>query len=139
MENQIAVKNTAPKLESLPPTDIVFQDNLKRGHLQAAIWISSLKESPPDIDFFLYGWEMDTSSSCLLPTFGPPNLILVPDTLLKIMRCGCKSGEPCQGKRCSCCKAVIPCTTFCECEGNLSCHNPCKQIATDENEVEASQ
>ena len=87
----------------------------------------------------LYGWHFDTSSSCLQPAFGPPDLILVPDNLLKIMRCGCKSGEPCKGSRCSCYKAKLPCTTFCDCEGGITCHNPFKQASNNDNDGEAPQ
>ena len=82
-----------------PPTDVTFWENLIQGNLQAAVWFPSLMESPPDVDFSLYGWHFDTSSSCLQPAFGHPDLILVPDNLLKIMRCGCKSGELCKGSR----------------------------------------
>ena len=35
-------KSGAPKLESLPPTDEAFFQNLKRAHLQIAVWKSSI-------------------------------------------------------------------------------------------------
>ena len=127
--------STAPTLESLPPTDKSYHENLKRSHLQAAIWRYSLNAHPPDVDIYRYGWENNSSSSCLVAKYGPIDQVLVPDALLKILRCGCKTihekpdtirkpSEPCKTARCSCRKLKISCTTFCECEGDLTCHNP---------------
>ena len=137
-KKRVAAKNTAPLLESLPPTDAALRENFKRGHLQAAIWLSSLLADPPEVDISLYGWDFDQNSSCLQPAFGPPGLVLVPDELLKIMKCGCKSDEPCKGSRCSCCRVNLPCTTFCECEGGVVCHNPHKKARSQENDSENS-
>ena len=76
-KKRVAAKNTAPLLESLPPTDAALRENFKRGHLQAAIWLSSLLADPPEVDISLYGWDFDQNSSCLQPAFGPPGLVLV--------------------------------------------------------------
>ena len=49
-KNRVAKNNsTAPKLESLPPTDAAYQENLKGAHLQAAIWRNALKGSPSQV------------------------------------------------------------------------------------------
>ena len=135
-KNRVAVKNTAPNLQSLPPTDLTFWENLKRGHLQSAVWRSSLNESPPEVNFAHFGWEFESNSSCLQPSFGSPDLVLVPDNLLQIMRCGCKSDEPCKGKQCSCGKVKLPCSTFCDCEGGIRCNNPRKQAVNSDNDGE---
>ena len=43
-------KSGASKLESLPPTDNSFIQNLKRTHLQIAAWRYSLNADPPAVD-----------------------------------------------------------------------------------------
>ena len=50
-------KSGAPKLESLPPTDDSFFQNLKGSHLQIAVWRYLLNADPPTVDIYLYGWE----------------------------------------------------------------------------------
>ena len=127
-KKRVAANNTAPRLESLPPTDATLSENIKRGHLQVAIWLSALLADPPQVDIGLYGWDFVPDSSSLQPLFGPPGLVLVPDEVLKIMKCGCQAGEPCKGGHCSCSKANLPCTTFCDCEGGVVCHNPHKTV-----------
>ena len=68
-KNRIAnSNNTAPKLESLPPTDPAFKENLKCAYLQVAIWRHALNVNPPDVVIEEYGWFKDPSSSCLLPS-----------------------------------------------------------------------
>ena len=124
-KNKVARNNsTAPKLESLPPTDQSFQENRKRAHLQAAIWRNSLGENPPEVNVLDFGWIKVTSASCLLPSTVPPGIKLVPDELLKIKRCGFASEKPCKGGHCACNKTGISCSTFCKCEGGISCCNP---------------
>ena len=39
-------KKKAPELKTLPPTDEAFLENVKRAHLQCAIWYSSLEPDP---------------------------------------------------------------------------------------------
>ena len=58
-KNPKTVKIAAPKLQSLPPTDEAFQENLKRAHLQVAIWKQLLNENPPAVDIELYGWTKE--------------------------------------------------------------------------------
>ena len=124
-KNRVAKNNsTAPKLESLPPTDAAYQENLKRAHLQAAIWRNALNEIPPQLTAEDFGWAKDDVSPKLIPTFIPVGFVLVPGILLKVMRCGCESEQPCINTHCSCNKQSMSCTEFCECEGSLSCCNP---------------
>ena len=55
--NRRAMKNTAkkaPPLCSLPPTTAAFKENVKRAHLQAAIWISATGD-PPNVVPTEYG------------------------------------------------------------------------------------
>ena len=82
-KKKVAANNTAPLLEYLPPTDATISENIKRGHLQAAISLSALLVDPPDVDIRLYGWNFEPDSSSLCPLFGPPGMVLVPDEVLK--------------------------------------------------------
>lgn len=136
-KNKIAKSNsTAPKLEALPPTDEAFQENLKRAHLQAAIWRNSLKSDPSNVNVLDFGWAHDEASKCLVPVAVPHGVKLVPDNILKIIRCGCCSESACKNFHCSCNKSGLPCSTFCECEGGINCCNPRKsKTATTESEI----
>lgn len=53
-----------PKLCSLPPTSEVFEENVKRAHLQCAIWKRALQE-PPSLDPTQYGWIKDEGTKSL--------------------------------------------------------------------------
>ncbi len=46
---------SSPKLCSLPPTSEAFVENVRRCHLQVAIWKSALEDSPPQMDPRSYG------------------------------------------------------------------------------------
>ena len=83
--------NVAPKLESLPPTEEAFEENVKRDHLQAGLWRNALCENPPSINMLDFGWEKDMSSPWLLPSTIKKSFHLIPDCIAKIMKCGCTS------------------------------------------------
>ena len=46
-----------PKLCSLPPTDVSFNQNILRAHLAAAIMKSSLRPDTPNLNPEQYGWH----------------------------------------------------------------------------------
>ena len=117
-------KSVAPKLESLPPTDEAFLENLKRGHLQVAVWRTSLNANPPQVDIYLYGWGKEGMTKYLIPLPVSPDVCLVPEEIMKVFRCGCASENACKSGNCSCNKSRIPCSSFCECEGGINCKNP---------------
>ena len=102
----------APKLESSPPTDEAFRENVARAHLQVAIWRHAIDPNPPPLDRYRHGWMKDTASSSLVPITVPVSTPLAPDEILKLIRCSCESTEPCKSRRCSCSAANIACTTF---------------------------
>ena len=102
-KNKVIRNNSAtPKLESIPPTNQAFHENLKRAYLPAAIWRNSLVENPPVVIVLDVAWIKDTSASCLLPSTVPSGTNLVPDKLLKIMKCGCGSEQACKSGHCTC-------------------------------------
>ena len=49
---------SAPKLMSLPPTNVSFQPNVLRAHLQCCIWKHADEANPPDIDPTMHGWKI---------------------------------------------------------------------------------
>ena len=73
----------------------------------------------------------------LEPTHVADGVELVPEELLKLIRCACKSQIPCKDNRCSCRHASMTCTVFCGC--NESCQNApisqndCDDHSDDEN------
>ena len=48
---------SAPQLASLPPTKEPFELNVKRGHLQCAVWKYAMCHDPPVVDEANYGYE----------------------------------------------------------------------------------
>ena len=115
---------TAPKLESLPPTDEVYHKNLKRAHIQAAIWRNLLQTYPPVINPLDFGWVKDLTSPWLVPSTVLLGVNLIADEVLEIIRCSCSSQQTYKSQRCTCIKSCLSCSTFCEYQGGLTCCNP---------------
>ena len=113
----------APKLQTLPPTNEAFRENVARAHLQVAIWRHALEPNPPHLDPLSYGWIKDEGSTSLVPRTVAENVALAPDAILKMIKCSCDSDIPCKTKRCGCYNANMPCTEFCACQGGQGCFN----------------
>ena len=125
----------APDLKALPPTTQAFKENVKRAHIQAAIWKSALTASPPPVDVTEYGWSRDEASSTLKPVSLPPGVAVAPPSVLELIRCGCASKEPCKSAKCGCEAAHLPCTFFCSCNSDNVCLNPFnKQAELDDDD-----
>ena len=124
--NKKILSKSSPKLKSLPPTLEVLSENIKRAHLQAAIWRSSDSVDPPMIDPCDYGWYKDEENKSLMPVMFPVGAKPAPDNVLKLICCTCSSVEPCQTARCSCNKAQMSCSKFCLCfkeDEDNTCYN----------------
>ena len=80
---------SAPELKSIPPTSEAFRENVKRAHIQAAIWKSCLQPDPPPFDATQYGWIHDEASKKLIPLTLPSDVQLSPPEILGLLRCGC--------------------------------------------------
>ena len=106
-------------------------ENLRRGHLQAATWRHSLNPDPPSVNVLDFGWSKDATATCHLPVPVSGDVKLVPDELLKVIRCGCASEKACKSGHCSCNKSRISCSSFCECEGAIECCNPLTVVVND--------
>jgi len=111
----------SPKLQTLPPTTEAANENIARAHFQVATWQHAKHTDPPQLDPTKFGWQKEGTS--LSPVTVPNDTSLVPQELLKLLKCSCGSDSPCQTKRCGCSSANIACTEFCACSGGESCFN----------------
>ena len=57
----------APELKNLPSTTQAFEMNVRRAHIQTAIWKSACEAEPPKLDPTVYGWKRDDVSKSLEP------------------------------------------------------------------------
>ena len=112
-----------PKLCSLPLTEAPFSKNVLRAHMAVAIWRDCLKRDPPTLNPTDHGWYHPKGSTMLFPPIVPQGTPLAPADLLKLIKCGCCSDNPCSGKRCSCKANGLGCTLFCHCKGEEDCKN----------------
>ena len=92
-----------------------FEENVKRAHLQAIVWRSLEDSSLPELDVEKYGWVKDSKLKTLQPVLLPTNVELAPETVMRLIRCGCKSVNPCRTLSCSCKRDGLNCTIFCAC------------------------
>lgn len=113
----------APKLQSLPPTNEAFVENVARAHLQVSIWKQATALNPPNMDPLTHGWTRRDGSTSLTPTTVADNVLPAPDDILKMIKCSCESATPCQSKKCGCNSANMACTSFCACQGSDGCFN----------------
>lgn len=96
---------SSPNLAALPPT------TQKIAHFQAILW-RTLDQNPPELNPEEFGWTKDPSNKVLIPTCVPEQIKLAPDYILQMIRCACKSKNPCNSK-CTCSVNSVPCTIFC--------------------------
>ena len=125
--------NSALKLEVLPPTRESFQQHVRRSHLQAAIWKNALATDPPNLNPTQYGWFKNSDTGTLEPVSLPTDIAPAPPSVLKLIKCGCSTAQPCTSARCSCSVARLSCSLFCACRGENECGNP-QTITLDEDE-----
>ena len=123
---KIGKKNitAAPPLKTLPPTTEAFRENVLRAHVQISVWRSAMLPEPPSFDPTDYGWTREENTKTLTPRTLPTDVAVAPPEVLKLLRCGCSTNEPCSSHRCGCYKGRLPCTFFCACLGELNCRNP---------------
>ncbi len=124
--------NAAPKLKVLPPTKEAFEQHVRRAHLQAAVWRGALDSDPPDLNPQHFGWHMNLDINKLEPIALPAEVSPAPESVLKMIKCGCSSSQPCKTARCSCATARISCSVFCACHGESDCENPQTHFCTRE-------
>ena len=92
----------APKLKSRPPTSEAFEHNVRRAYFQVSVWKAALEKDPPELSPTNFGWEEDEASRSLLTVTISEGVALAPMYVLKVIRCGCATGQPCATARCMC-------------------------------------
>ncbi|KAL7380340.1 hypothetical protein ABVT39_016150 [Epinephelus coioides] len=80
---------SSPNLAALPPTKEAFTENVKRAHFQAYLWRNLNNNQPPAMNPGEFGWKKDTCNRALIPIHLPEDVKLVPEYILKMIRCGC--------------------------------------------------
>ena len=116
-------KQDAPKLESLPPTEKSFFQDLKWRHSQIAVGRCSWNADPPTVDIYLYVWENDDKTNYFIPLPVAPNVCLVPEDIMKVFRCTCTLINSLKSGNCPCNKSCLSCSKFYECEEVSSAWN----------------
>jgi len=127
---------TAPKLRSLPPTTEAFAEHVKRAHFQMSIWRAAIQPNPPPLDPLSNGWWRDERNETLMPIMLPRNVLPVPESASKPIRCVRASNHPCSTARRGC-KANRPsCTTPCACKADSKCENEATRTSDSDPDSE---
>ena len=79
-------------------------------------------QNPPELDSTEYGWVKDDQNKSLQPVTLPDEVELVPEMVLRLIKCGCHSTTPCSLRACNCNSANIKCTIFCACYNQGYCN-----------------
>ena len=75
-----------------------------------------------------YGWLKDLKLKTLQPVPLPANVELAPETIMRMIRCACKSDNSCRTRACSCTRDGLKCTIFCACYA-AGCMQPDSYLA----------
>ena len=128
----------APKLKSLPTTSEDFEQNERRAHFQVSVWKAAIEKDPPERAPTNFGWEKDEASRSLLPVTISEGVVLAPMDVLKLIRCGCATDQPCATANCMCGTAQMSYTIFCGCHGMEECCNRwTKRVSATEKDVDS--
>lgn len=117
---------TAFKLESLPPTSRAAYFHSLRTYLQVQQWIGNTPDATK------WGWYLQDGTPKPVEIDQPA----APDTLLKMVACGCDVGKGNCGRLCGCRKLALKCGPGCRCaENEQFCSNaPSCEADNDEQE-----
>ena len=128
-------RKTVLPLQSLPPTDKSFKENVKRMHLQPMVWYATVEVDPPAVDPTLYGWRRGELNKVLVPIGLPDSVAAAPDKVLNMVKCGYNTSSPCKNRGCSCASARVPCSLICSCsEDTAICQNEVAKRKTKEDD-----
>ena len=101
--------------------------------------MSALGGEPPHLNPFHYGWAKDMTSGTISAIGLPADIATAPDSVLKLIRCGCSSSKPCATVKCICCVAKFPCSMFCGYHNGTKCYNPRTKDTDVHNNEETNQ
>ena len=120
---KVATSRKQVQPEMLCPTSDAAHFHSLRTYHQVQSWLGN------DLNPLEWGWKLVQGR--LMPMFSsqPP----APPSLLKLIRCGCKTG--CTSRSCTCVKYSLHCSAICgECKG--SCENGYKLPLETDSESE---
>ena len=81
------------------------------------------------------GWARDETSYALNPIPPPSHVSPVPKDVMKMIRGGCSSTQPCSTTRCRCSAATLYCSMFWGCPAMKECLNDqTKSVSESNNE-----
>ena len=109
---KVASSSVYVEPKSLLPTSSAAKFHSYRVYLQVQQWMGNKLLDPCD-----WGWQI--SGEKLAPVM--VDMKAAPDTLLKIIRCSCKSD--CKTKRCTCRKYGLSCSNVCTGCSGINCTN----------------
>ena len=109
--------------QSLPPCRASLREHIKRANYVATIWKKADKQKIDPPSPTLHGWVLDETDRYAVKWHDG---VIAPPEILQTVVCKCQKSH-CQGNRCACVKAKLPCTELCGC---VDCEN-----STDENDV----
>ena len=99
-------------LEGLPPTRDALEQHVKRATYQGGhVWGQSTVLMPQLPHPEGWGWTSTEET-------WQPRWCTLPEAAIscqELVRCGCKTN--CRNNRCKCCRANLPCTSLCVCDG----------------------
>ena len=121
---------SAPELKSTLPTSKTFKQHALRAHNQTIIWKSALLQDPQQLERAEFGWVKDSSYE-IVTVMVPHGIEAASDSVLKFIRCGCASSQPCKSQRCTCFVAKLSCSVFCSYAGSDDCCNECTKQKND--------
>ena len=81
---------------------------------------------------YIYGWGKNGETKYHIPLPVALDDCWVPEEIMKV--CSCNSENSCKSVNCSSNKSRLPCSTFWECEGGISCMNPFNAKARNEGD-----
>jgi len=109
-----------------PPTEGAATQHILRAQLQALVWERALAPSLVTLSPTDYGYNDDYSP---IPSSLPP----APQSVLEVIRCGCKT--TCDTDRCRCHRQEMICSDLCECSpDNCLNDDPKPDFASDDED-----
>ena len=81
-----------------------------------------------------FGWTQVAGKE-MYPTTISDGVALVPDALLKVVKCSCSGEIQCRTKRCGCRQSNLACSVFCACQDHR-CFNEKTRQTLQANEDE---
>ena len=110
---KVATRASYVQVHTLPPTAAAAENHSARVYYQTQLWMAK------GINLNAEEWGWVTSEDKLEPL--QTNLPPAPNTLMKVIRCNCKTD--CDTRRCTCRKLGLECSVVCgECKG-INCTN----------------